>query len=78
MEIRLPPARIPVKITNLLGVRPFRPLNETAILESFVHRVRYLPQSTLWATRHRIEHVQGVAWRLKNVDLPYWQKVRAK
>lgn len=76
--VRLPPARIPVKVTNLLGVKAFRPLNETAHVEAFIRRVRYLPQSTVWKTRHRIEHVRGVAWRIKHVDLPYWQKTRGK
>lgn len=61
-----------------MGTQPFRPLNETAHVEAFVRRVRHLPQSTVWKTRHRVEHVQGVVWRWKNIDLPYWQKTRSR
>lgn len=68
------PLRVPVKMTTAVGVRSFRPLNETAFVEAAYHRVRNLPVRTVWQTRHRADRALLTAWKMKNVNLPYWRK----
>lgn len=75
---RIPPVRVPVAVTAKLGMPPFRRLNETVILEAAYYRIRYLPQSTVWKVRHRTDRIRLVAWRMKNVDLPYWKKTHPR
>ncbi len=76
--LEMPAIRVPVRVTTVVGMRAFRPLNETAILESLHYQVRHLPERALWMGRYRVEDMRLLAWRLKNVDLPNWQKTRGK
>lgn len=68
------PIRVPAKVTNRLGMHAFRPLNETVHVQALYWRIRYLPQSSVWKVRHRLDHVRLAAWRIKHVEIPYWKK----
>lgn len=69
------PIRVPVKVTNAFGLRAFRPLNETVHLQALFWRVRYLPQSSVWKARRRVDGIRMTAWRIKNIEIPYWKKM---
>ena len=72
------PIRLPVKVTSALGLRAFRPLNETVHVQALFWKVRYLPQSSVWKVRHRVDDIRMTAWRIKNVEVLYWKKTHGR